>query len=629
MSASEATHRPRRLWRNRVTLAGGSLVLLALLFILSLLFFDFITEHPSPYLGLFTFLILPGAMVAGFALVVLGLLLARRRVRRLHGILGRVEYYPRIDLNDPAHRRVLVRTGLVVAAALPFIGFMSYEGYEYTDSNEFCGVVCHAVMQPQFVAHETGAHARVECAACHIGRGASWYVKSKISGLRQVLAVAMRSYERPIPPAITELRPARETCEECHWPEKFYGDQLVTLRHFAADEASTPRTVRMILKTGGGDTSVGPPSGIHWHMAIGNRIEFVATDPELQEIPWVRAVADATGKESVYRSDGLAATDPPPAGTRRTMDCLDCHNRATHVFLPPSRGADRALRVDPALRGLPYAKRELVAAAAAAYPSRAAALAGVAGALRGFYGREYPEVVAAHAAEFERLIAAARDIVERSYFPGMRVDWRTYPNNVGHLIFPGCFRCHDGEHLDAAGRPLSHECSVCHTFEAPTDAQAETWVETAGFAHPMPLEGVHAEIRCDRCHTGGVGPAATCEGCHADVVDYMAGTLPALAAFEVEADPMAGEVDCTDCHDLSEPLDVATMGPACVDCHDDDYADTLREWRTEADRLLAAAEAKSEPATESVVAAIRRAGPLHNIEATVEVLTALAAAPPP
>jgi NapC/NirT cytochrome c family, N-terminal region/Cytochrome c3 len=624
MSSGEATRRPRRLWRNRVTLAGGSLMLLALLFILSLLFFDAITPKPSPYLGLFTFLILPGFMMLGFALVVLGFLLARRRVRRRYGGLGRVEYYPRIDLNDPAQRRVLLITGLIIAATLPFIGFMSFEGYDYTDSNQFCGAVCHTVMQPQFVAHERGSHARVDCAECHIGSGASWYVKSKISGLRQVLAITMRTYERPIPPAITELRPARETCEQCHWPEKFYGDQLVTLQHFASDEASSPRTLRMILKTGGGDSNVGPPSGIHWHMAIDNRIEFVATDEELQVIPWVRAATHSNGKDAVYRSDGRAASDPPPAGRRRTMDCLDCHNRATHVFQSPQLGADRALRVDPVLRELPYAKRELVAATATAYPSREAAFAGVAEALRGFYEREYPDVAATRKADIDRLVAAAREIVDLSYFPSMRVDWRTYPNNIGHLIFAGCFRCHDGRHVDAKGQPLTIECSTCHTFEAPTDAAADTWKETGGFAHPIKLEGAHGRLLCDRCHSGGLSPAPTCEGCHADVAAFMGGTLPALAKYDIEASPM-DETDCVDCHDLSEPTDVPTLQAACAECHEEpEYEHMVAEWRSEADRLLAKAEAHAGPQARDVLAALRKAGPLHNIDATVTVLSALA-----
>jgi NapC/NirT cytochrome c family, N-terminal region len=636
MTPPELAVLPRRLWRNRVTLAGGALALASLLFILSLLFFDLVSAQPSPYLGLFTFLILPGFMAAGVGLIVVGMIAARSRFKREYGALDLVEYYPHVDLNDPAQRRVLLITGVCVAAAIPFIGLMSYQGYEYTDSNAFCGAVCHTVMQPQYVAHGRGAHARVDCATCHIGRGASWYVKSKISGVRQVFAVTLDTYRRPLPAAITELRPARETCEQCHWPEKFYGDQLVTIEHFASDEGNTPRQLRMIVKTGGGDPTTGPPSGIHWHMAVGHTIEFVAVDDALQDIRWMRSVDHATGAATVYRSDGLTATDPPPAGVRRRMDCMDCHNRATHVFRSPSLAADQALHVHAELRALPYAKRELVAATAVdSYPSREEAFDGVAEKLRSFYEKEYPEIVARQPEDLDRLVAAGREIVGRSYFPAMRVDWRTYPNNIGHLIFPGCFRCHDGQHLDERGTPLSHRCSTCHLFEVPAQIDgAEELVETAGFKHPIALAGKHAALRCDRCHTGGVAPDPTCAGCHADTAAFRAGSLEALSPFAIEAEPMDGTVECEDCHDPSAPMDDATLQAACINCHPEpEYERMVTAWKEKVGRLLAQAEGSATPAQQTVIDALRQAGPLHNIDATVKVLTALtrqeAGAPPP
>lgn len=616
---------PRRLWRNRLTLAGASLTLLALLFILSLLFFDLVSPEPSPYIGLFAFLVAPGFVVLGFGLVALGFVLARRRVRRINGVVGQVQYYPRIDLNLESHRRVLLIAGAIVAAAVPFIGFMSYEGYEYTDSNEFCGQVCHTVMQPQYTAHEAAAHARVECADCHIGRGASWYVKSKISGLRQVWAVATDSFDRPIPPAIRELRPARETCEQCHWPEKFFGDQLITIHRYAPDEKSTERVVRMLMRTGGSDPTEGPPSGIHWHMALQSTIEFVAIDHELQEIPWIRSTDNQTGRTVVYRSDGLGSRDPAPVGTRRKMDCMDCHNRATHVFRPPSEAADLVLHVDPKLRELPFAKRELVSAVVQPYPSREEAMVGVEAVLRSFYEDGRRDVVSRKAAEVDRLVAAARDIVHRSDFPAMKVDWRTYPDNIGHKNFAGCFRCHDGRHVDDDGRPISRDCATCHEFLEPSHAgDAVVLARSEHFDHPMELEGKHATMRCNLCHTGGVAPATTCEGCHADTTAFRAGALEALAGFEIGADPMEGLLGCTDCHDLSEPLDVDTMQALCSACHDEaGFEHIVAEWKATAKQLLAAAESGAGPRERKIIEAIRRAGPLHNMNATVEVLTAL------
>jgi hypothetical protein len=623
--SSQTPRYPRRLWNNRVTMAGAALALVALLFILSLLFFDFVSPEPSPYIGLFAYLVAPGFMTLGFGLIVLGFIQARQRIKRLHGELGRVEYYPRIDLNLESHRRVLMIIAACVLATVPFIGFMSYQGYEYTDSNQFCGQVCHTVMQPEYTAHEAAAHARVECASCHIGRGASWYVKSKISGLRQVWAVATNSFDRPIPPAIRELRPARETCEQCHWPQRFFGNQLLTIHRYASDEKSTERIIRMMMKTGGSDPMEGPPSGIHWHMALANTIEFVAIDHGLQEIPWVRAINHKTGRAVVYRSDGLTSKDPEPTGTHRTMDCMDCHNRATHVFRAPSEAADLALHVDPELRDLPFAKRELVAAVVEPYPSRAEAEEGVEAVLRSFYEDGYPTLAKQKSAEVDRLVDAAKDIVHRGDFPAMHVDWRTYPDNIGHKIFPGCFRCHDGRHLDDDGKPISHSCSSCHEFLEPSHTEgAVVLARSEHFNHPVKLEGKHATMRCDNCHTGGVSPQPTCAGCHADTAAFRAGKLAALSDFGIEADPMNDIVDCTDCHDLSQPLDVDTMQAVCSDCHDEaKFKHIVADRVAQTKKLLSAAEAQAGPRERAIIQAIRQAGPLHNMDATVKVLTAL------
>ena len=620
--------RPRLLWRNTLTLAGGVISIVALLFILSFLFFDVVSDGRSAYLGLFTYLIFPGFLVFGIVLIIVGLLIARRRTKRVSSdAAGAVQYYPRIDLSIRSHRRALMGIGLVVALALPFIGLMSYKGYHYTDSNDFCGLVCHSVMEPQFTAHRLSPHARVDCAECHIGEGASWYVKSKLSGVRQVFAVARNSYPRPIPPAITELRPATETCEQCHWPVKFFGDQLITINYVASDEANTHNQVRMLVKTGGGDAFAGPPSGIHWHMTLGKKIEFVATDESLQEIPWAKVTDRTTGIQTVYRSDGQSADDAPPDGTHRTVDCMDCHNRATHIFHTPSRAVDRVLSVKPALRALPFAKREMVAAIVKPFRSREQGRSGVAAALRQFYQTHYPEVAEAHGPELDRLIETGEECYDRSFFPGMKVSWRTYPDNIGHLEFPGCFRCHDGKHVNDEGNPITSECSSCHEFLVPTDPQDPSSLLRVGeFQHPVTLEGVHGTMRCDRCHTGGIAPASTCAGCHTAQAEFLAGTLPSLAAFEIPADPMADSVECQDCHDLSRPADIATIDEACMDCHDDEerFEGMLQSWRLQVDRLLKEVQDQVDESGRPAIEALLGAGPLHNIEAARQVLSSLA-----
>ncbi len=616
----------RSLWRNTLTYVGSALAAGAVLFITSFFFFDLVTSEASPYLGLFTYLILPGFLVLGIILILIGLWLKRRQVKREQGSLEGTTYYPRIDLSLRHHRRALVIVGLVVLGALPFIGTMSYYGYHYTDSNRFCGLVCHRIMDPQYVAHEDSSHARVECAECHIGPGASWYVKSKLSGLQQVYATLTNTYPRPIPPAIQDLRPATVTCEQCHWPAKFFGDQLVTMHHFSSDEKNTPSVIRMFVKTGGANPTTGPPSGIHWHMALGETIEFVAVDKALQEIPWVRETNHATKKQTIYRSDGLSSTAPPPEGIKRTVDCMDCHNRATHVFRAPTDAADDVLSVNTALRTLPYAKREMVAALVRPYKSHEDGAKAIAKMLNNYYQSKHPQVASGRAGDVKKLIAQTQRIFRHSFFPDMRVTWRTYANNVGHLMFAGCFRCHDGKHVSADGKVISRNCSACHVFlERANPSETQPLLREGSFTHPIALKGEHATMNCDRCHTGGVAPAKTCAGCHSDIAEFQAGTLAAFKPFNISAEPMYGLVGCEECHDLSKPLNAKTINEACFQCHDKEtMGGKVAAWQAEADRLFKAAAAKATKKQKKLIEELHKVGPLHNMDATRKILESIA-----
>ncbi len=621
-----ATTRPRRLWHNKTTYAGAAFSTMVLLFILSLLFFDIIAPHGNPYIGLFTFLVLPGFLVIGLIVTILGVVLALRRVRRGES-LEPVQFLPRIDLNIPAQRRIVIAVLSIAAMSVPFIGIMSYEGYHYTESNEFCGTVCHAVMQPQYWAHEASPHARVRCAECHIGEGAGWFVKSKLSGIRQVLAVTLDTYPHPIPTAIEELRPATDTCEQCHWPEHFYGDQLVMREHFGTDEESSARPLRLLMRTGGSDNSIGQSTGIHWHVARGHSVEYVATDEALQEIPWIRFTDHKTGVEKVFRSDGLKSDAPPPSGHQRTMDCMDCHNRATHVFRSPLREANEALADAPGLRRLPFAKRELVRALVENPGADRDGAKVVTAALDSYYRENYPEETREYGIELERLLEVAAEIAGRMRFADMGVDWRTYPNNAGHFMSPGCFRCHAGDHVDEENRPIVATCKTCHTFLNPAGGAIDGALTEGEFTHPVELEGSHAEMQCHLCHEGGLPPAAECANCHVETTAYIAGEGPAFAGYDIEETSMNEAVECVDCHDLTAEDRFASLDVACMDCHDDEpeiYEGMLLSWMQEIDKLLIDAGSGSHPQRQATLEALQKAGPFHNIEATRIILRALA-----
>ncbi len=495
------------LCNNPISAFGLFLVAFALLLMVTFALFSLMVQPSTPYFMVVGVLVLPGVFVLGLAIAPVGIIWTVRRERRL----GKGTPVPmRIDLND-ARTRHAVGAFLAVTffIVLPVLAVSGYEGYHYTETTGFCGKVCHSVMEPQATVHASSAHARVRCAECHIGGGASWFVRSKLSGTRQVFAVMFDSYSRPIPPAITELRPARETCEECHWPSRFFGWQYREVDHFVGDEHNTPRTVRMMLKTGGAAEEVGGEGGIHSHMMTSGTMSFVALDDRLQEIPWVRYARD-DGRVTIYRSDGKPAGDPPPEGITRTMDCMDCHNRGAHHFRSPQRAVNVALAGGQLDQTLPYIKREAVAALVEPYPDVETALASIETRLLDFYQQRWVTVWAERPDAVREAIKQVQALYRANFFPAMKVNWRTYPENVGHMYAPGCFRCHDGLHVDDRGNAISADCTDCHVFLTQIDGRADDF-QVGQFEHPFDLV-VHQNLRCSNCHSGGRHPR--CDDCH-------------------------------------------------------------------------------------------------------------------
>ena len=320
-------------------------------------------------------------------------------------------------------------------------------------------------MQPEFDAYVESPHARVACVDCHIGPGASWFVKSKLSGLGQVVAVATDSYPRPIPSPVANLRPARETCERCHWPQRFTGDKVVVRTGYAEDETNTAATTVLLMKVGG--HAWNGTVGIHGaHLADNTTIDYIATDAQRQVIPQV-IYTDASGKQTVYNSTDKKVTPEELArGERRTMDCVDCHNRPTHIFQMPGRALDEAMSAGHINPSLPFVKKQALAALKVNYADRVAARTQIAAALDAFYRNNYPQVYAQQHAQVENAIAAVEGIYSRNIFPEMKITWGTYWNNIGHMDSPGCFRCHDGSHTSGGGKTIPNDCNTCHDIAA-------------------------------------------------------------------------------------------------------------------------------------------------------------------
>ena len=571
------------LWENWVTATGAAVAVLALLFFVISQIVGVLSPAGNPYRGIWEFMVIPAFLIAGLIMIPAGWVWERGRRRRLYPDVHEWQRFPRLDLNNPAQRRILQIFGIGTLIVIPLIGVSTYEGYHYTDSTQFCGQVCHQVMQPEFTAYSNSPHARVTCASCHIGPGASWFVKSKISGVRQVFAVMFNTYSRPIPTPIENLRPARETCEQCHWPAKFFGSQLRTRYHYSPDEANTRQEISILVKTGGGDSSNGPASGIHWHMALSNRIEYVAADRVRQVIPWVRATDLSTGRVAVYRSDGKSSDAPPPEGEMRVVDCVDCHNRPTHIYQSPDRAVNVSLETGRIDRTLPFVKKIAVEALVAPYGTATEADAKIADSIRGFYDKSHSELARSRKSGIDQAIQEVKAIYRRNFFPEMKASWRAYPDNIGHMIFMGCFRCHDEAHVNQQKMPLTKNCDTCHDFGIKYDVPdgVIAYVKTRP-EHPIKLEGPHATLPCSSCHLGGPAPERTCAGCHQVQSQFREGKSPVVPGLKGAPPSAMAGLDCDSCHDLSQPQTPEALRKHCETCHDKGYGDLVQSWLDDA-----------------------------------------------
>jgi hypothetical protein len=447
------------LLRNAITIFGAAVTTTGAVLFLVFFFLDLFGFHSNPYIGMLFFLVCPGLFVAGLVIMPVGMWLERRR--RVAGRTAWRMEWPQIDLGDRIQRRgAAVFFGSTVLNIL-IVSVAAYSGIEYMDSPQFCGQLCHEVMQPEWAGYQAGPHSRVACVQCHIGSGAPWFVKSKLSGLRQVYAVTFNTHSRPIPSPVMDLRPARDTCEQCHWPEKFHGDKLKTIREYADDEANTESATTLRMHIGGQSLGQQTPTGIHWHVGAMNRITYIATDDKRQVIPSV-TLDDGKGTITEFRAEGvtdaqLSAIEP------RELDCVDCHNRPSHTFaFSAERAVDDALAAGGINRGMPFVRREAVRVLKASYPNAQAATQGIQSGIARFYRDNHPAV---SQAAVRQAVSTVQALYQRNVFPAMKVGWGSYPNNIGHTAFPGCFRCHDDNHKSKSGKVISQDCSLCHTME--------------------------------------------------------------------------------------------------------------------------------------------------------------------
>jgi hypothetical protein len=445
---------------NWVSLTGVVIVTTATVFWLFLLPVTLRGTTDSPYVGILAFLVLPAPFFAGLVLIPLGIWLKRKREGRA-GIYP--PEFPPLTWNNADLRRLVYFVFFTTMVNLAIASQVSYSAVNYMDSVTFCGETCHTVMQPEYTAYQNSPHARVECVKCHIGPGASWFVKSKLSGVGQVLAVTFHTYSTPIPTPVRSLRPARETCEACHWPQKYGEDRLQVIDKFADDQANTLTKTVLLMKIGGGNRGI----GIHGtHLGPGVAIRYAHADEGRQNIPWIEY--NGPGGKTVY-----ATPEAKPDGGGlpiREMDCVDCHNRPTHAYELPERAVDRVMNAGRISPSLPFAKKRAVEILKASYGTRDEAAQKIPAAFESYYRDNYPAIWTQRRAEVTSAAGQVLAIYDRNIFPAMKVTWGTYPNNIGHTDSPGCFRCHDGNHAAKDGRSVTQDCNACHNLLAMDEA---------------------------------------------------------------------------------------------------------------------------------------------------------------
>jgi hypothetical protein len=415
----------------------------------------------NAYVGLITYMALPALFVLGLILIPVGW----HRFKRASGLDADSLLTRRFPEELTRRRRwgsnLLGVVALLTVVNILFLGVGGARMLHFMDEPEFCGTACHQVMNPEWVTYQDSPHAHVRCVDCHVGEGAEALVDAKLNGLWQIISATFRLYEKPIPTPVHNLRPARETCEKCHWPDKVYGDRIKTIETFALDEASTPSYTTLALKVGAGR---GEAQGtIHWHIAPENEVRYQATDETRSEMAWVEVRRGDAFHRYTNRRLSAEASETPEV---RTMDCVDCHNRATHIYQDPEDAVDEALSDGRLDRGLPFAKRTALGALLPRYADADAARAGIANAVRGRYRREAPRALTEKPGAVEDMIETLRAIHARNVHPGMNIHWNTYPSHLGHEGRAGCMRCHSADLVDGAGHSIPYDCTLCHSMLA-------------------------------------------------------------------------------------------------------------------------------------------------------------------
>jgi hypothetical protein len=490
--------------QNWFTLMGAVLALISLFMIVFAFTVSLFWKEGHAYFGLVTYILLPAVMVLGLAFIPIGMLLQMHRDRKVG--VREPTALPRVDLNDPRHRNAFFIFVIGTTFLLFISAVGSYEAFHFTESNTFCGKLCHEVMHPEYIAYQNSPHAKVLCVECHVGPGADWYVRSKLSGAYQVYAILFNKYPKPIGTPIKNLRPAREVCEQCHWPQKFYAHKLRLESYFLPDEENTPWDLALIMKIGSPRAAHGLEEGIHWHINPNVKIEYIASDETREHLPWVRYTNLRTGEVVVY-NDEDESLDEEEIQTReiRVMDCIDCHTRPSHNYRAPIVFVNQAMVAGEIPPELPEIKSLSMEICDNDYTTTDSAMKSIEKQIREFYEDNYPEIYEEQQELVEKAVAGLQDVFSKNIFPEMKVKWSAYPDHIGHMNYDGCFRCHNDRHTSEAGDVISKDCNLCHYISAQGpkgNVENSPLGQFLEFKHPEDIDEEWKESLCTDCHEG-------------------------------------------------------------------------------------------------------------------------------
>lgn len=490
--------------KNWVSISGAVLAIFNLATIFSLVILSWAFNFGGTYIGLFIYMVLPAFMIFGLLLIPIGMRINRVKARKAD-LEGEEKNWPVLNFNNAGTRNasLIFIFGTVFLLIISSVG--SYEAFHYTESVEFCGKLCHVAMEPEYTTYHGSSHERVACVECHVGSGASWYVKSKMSGLYQVYSVLAKKFPTPIPTPIANLRPARETCEQCHWPEKFYDGKLRVMHSFIADDENTEQVINLQVKTSSKMTASGFEKGIHQHISPDVKIEYKTTSDNRQVIPWVKYTNLKTGESYVFNdSENSLSQEQLDSLETRVMDCLDCHNRPSHNYKTPQDFIDKSMTEGLISKTLPGIKQISMQALYKDYPTKDSAFYAIRKQVTDFYESGYPDLISSRKAEIENAIVEIQNGYSNNIFPAMKASWKAYPNNVGHMESDGCFRCHNDRHASDQGKVISKDCNLCHTIMAqgtPAVMEYSNSFEPLEFRHPVDIDGAEKTEMCSSCHS--------------------------------------------------------------------------------------------------------------------------------